>query len=257
MIETLRAMPIGWFIVVIFTATFMAAGGVYWLIMSLAAGERAKAFKAVSPAMLPPLGIIFGLFVAFIAAQVWGDLDRAHTAVNREASALRAIVLLSAGVPTEAAAKLRGLVQQQIEDAVTQEWPEMARGRETLRIAPHALTEALRLSLALAPADNGQTVAQREIVAAIQGAFDARRQRIIASQSHVNWIKWSGLLIEGLCMLVAIAMVHCDNRRGAALAMGLFATGIAVSVILIASHTGPFSGHVSVSPDVLRQVMPE
>jgi hypothetical protein len=38
--------------------------------------------------MLPPLGIIFELFVAFTAAQVWQDNERANTEVNREASAL-------------------------------------------------------------------------------------------------------------------------------------------------------------------------
>jgi hypothetical protein len=56
----------------------------------LATGARARSFKAVSPGLLPPLGIIFGLFVAFTAAQVWNDNERANTAVSREASALRA-----------------------------------------------------------------------------------------------------------------------------------------------------------------------
>ncbi len=51
--------------------------------------------------MLPPLGIIFGLFVAFIAAQVWNDNERANTAVDREASALRAVVVLAAAFPGE------------------------------------------------------------------------------------------------------------------------------------------------------------
>ena len=46
--------------------------------------------------MLPPLGIIFGLFVAFTASQVWNDNERANTAVDREASALRAVVVLAA-----------------------------------------------------------------------------------------------------------------------------------------------------------------
>jgi hypothetical protein len=47
------------------------------------------------------LGIIFGLFVAFIAAQVWGDSDRANAAVDREASALRSVVILAASFPGE------------------------------------------------------------------------------------------------------------------------------------------------------------
>src|SRR5262245_45203027 len=37
------------------------------------AGERGRAFKAISPGMLPPLGIIFGLFVAFIGRFIHGN----------------------------------------------------------------------------------------------------------------------------------------------------------------------------------------
>ena len=35
------------------------------------------------------MGIIFGLFVAFTAAQVWTDDEKAKTEIDREASALR------------------------------------------------------------------------------------------------------------------------------------------------------------------------
>jgi len=241
---------------VVFVVTYLVAGGLYWLVMALAVGERARAFKAISPGMLPPLGIIFGLLVAFIAAQVWGDLDRAHAAVNREASALRAIVLLAASFPGEPETQLRALVHRQIEDAVTHEWPAMARRRATLTMTPAPLAEALQVSLALTPRGDGQVAAQREILAAVENAFDARRQRILVSQSTVNWVKWTALLVQAVCTLLAIAMVHSDNRASAALAMGLFATGVAVSVVLISSHDRPFSGDLSVGPDVLLQVLP-
>ena len=36
---------------------------------------RARSFKAVSPGMLPPLGVLFALFIAFTASQVWTDND--------------------------------------------------------------------------------------------------------------------------------------------------------------------------------------
>lgn len=256
MMEWLHSLPLGWMALVVFVVTYLVAGGLYWLVMALAVGERARAFKAISPGMLPPLGIIFGLLVAFIAAQVWGDLDRAHAAVNREASALRAIVLLAASFPGEPETQLRALVHRQIEDAVTHEWPAMARRRATLTMAPAPLAEALQVSLALTPRGDGQVAAQREILAAVENAFDARRQRILVSQSTVNWVKWTALLVQAVCTLLAIAMVHSDNRASAALAMGLFATGVAVSVVLISSHDRPFSGDLSVGPDVLLQVLP-
>jgi hypothetical protein len=102
-----------------------------------------------------------------------------------------------------------------------------------------------------------RTVAQREIVAGLENAMDARRQRIILSRSSVNWVKWTCLFVQAGCTIVAIAVVHCDNRAAAAIAIGIFATGAAVSVLLIASHDRPFSGEISVKPDVLLQVRPE
>jgi hypothetical protein len=103
MSDWLHNLPIAWMALLVFVATYLVASGIYWVVMALAGAERARTFKAMSPGMLPPLGIIFGLFVAFVAAQVWGDLDRAQTAVNREASALRAVVLLIASFPEEPA----------------------------------------------------------------------------------------------------------------------------------------------------------
>ena len=96
MADWLHELPVIWMTVVIFAGTYAMPAAIYGIVVGLAAGERARAFKAVSPSMLPPLGIMFGLFVAFVAAQVWGDNDRAIAAVTRKASALRAVVLLAA-----------------------------------------------------------------------------------------------------------------------------------------------------------------
>jgi hypothetical protein len=45
------------------------------VVTRLAVDERARAFKALSPGMLPPLGIIFDLLVDFIAVQGGGNGD--------------------------------------------------------------------------------------------------------------------------------------------------------------------------------------
>src|SRR3954463_10870264 len=95
MSDWIHSRSVGWMAALVFGSTYLLALAIYWIVTRLATGERARAVKGVSPGLLPPLGIIFGLLVAFVAAQVWGDVDRANTAVNREASALRAVVLLS------------------------------------------------------------------------------------------------------------------------------------------------------------------
>ncbi len=256
MSDWLHNLPVIWMGLVVFGAIYLVAGLTYAIVDAVAVGERARAFKALSPGMLPPLGILFGLFVAFTAAQVWNDTDRANTAVIREASALRAVVILAASFPGEPEAHLRGLIQRYIEEATTQEWPMMAERTVTLTIAPQPLAEALQLTLALNPSSRGQENAQREIVTALENALEARRQRIIVSRSQVNLVKWSCLLVQAICMLLAVAMVHSDNRRTAGIAMGLFASGVAVSVFLILAHDRPFTGEISVGPQPLLQVLP-
>ena len=253
----LHHLPVVWMAVVVFGFTYLTAAAIYAGVTVLAVGEQARSFKMVSPGMLPPLGIIFGLFVAFTAAQVWNDNDRANAAVNREASALRAVVILAGSFPGEPEARLRNLVGRYIEETATREWPMMGRHTATLTPIPHLLVQALQLTLALTPDSEGQRIAQREIATAVENVFDARRQRIIISQSEVNLVKWSCILVQAVCALLAIAMVHSDNRLASTITMGIFATGVAASVLLIASHDGPFTGEISVGPDPLLQIMPE
>ena len=249
-------LPILWMTLVVIAATYLIAACVYLVTVRLAVGDRARAFKAFSPGMLPPLGIIFGLLVGFVAVQVWNDFDKAKIAVATEASALRAILLLDESFPEEQRTQLRTLINRHVDEAVNQEWPAMAHHSLTLASLPTHLVEALQLMLSLKPQDESQRIAQREMVAALHGAADARRQRLIISQSGVGPVKWSAILVSGLCALIAIAIVHSDNRLTCAIALALFATGIAVASLLIAGYGEPFSGDISVGPDLLQQVVP-
>jgi hypothetical protein len=255
--DWLLNLPIPAMTLVILAGTYLATAVTYLAVTRLAVGDRLRAFKAISPGMLPPLAVVFALLVGFLAAQVWSDADRASTAVNREASALRGVVLLADQFPGGTDARLRELVRQHIQTAVKEEWPAMARRGATLTIIPGALAQALKVAFELDPHTPGQAIAQREMVASIQNALDARRQRIVLSGSSVSAVKWGALLAQIALMLLAIALVHCDNPLANRIILAIFATGAAASLILIAAYSRPFGGAISVRPTLLEQVMPE
>lgn len=255
MSDWLFNLPVVWMAVVVFAATYLFAASIYWVVTRLAVNDRAGAFKAVSPGMLSPLGMLFALLVGFIAVEVWSNFDKAKVAVASEASALRAVVLLARTFPEEQKTRIHALIDRHIEEAINKEWPAMARQRATLSTLPAALIEALHGTLTLKPADDSQRTAQPEMVKALHTALDARRQRIVISQSTVGTVKWAAILLQGLCTLVAIAMVHSDNRLTCAIALTLFATGIALSLLLIAAYSRPFTGEISVGPNLLKQVI--
>jgi hypothetical protein len=107
------------------------------------------------------------------------------------------------------------------------------------------------------PQGPGQANVQRELIAVLEQALDARRQRIIVSLAAVSPVKWWCLYLQAACALLVIGLVHCDNRLGSAIAMALFATGVATSVLLIAAHDRPFAGQISIQPEPLLQIIPE
>ena len=166
------------------------------------------------------------------------------------------LVLLVHAFPGENETRMDALVRRHIREAAEEEWPAMAHQRATLTVVPAPLAQSLQLAIGLSPRTEGQKAAQREIVDSLQTALDARRQRIIVSESSVNWVKWTGVTLVALLTLIAIAFVHSGNRLTAALAMGIFAAAVGVSLMLIAAQERPFSGQFAVRPDVLIQVMP-
>jgi hypothetical protein len=252
----LHSLPVFWLVALVLGVAVVVTAAIYAVVMLLSTGERGRAFTSISPGLLPPMGIVFALLVGFLAAQVWSSGERAAGAVSEEASSLRSVVLMSSEFPGEPETRIRGLVRRHIEDAVTKEWPQMAEGGATLSVVPQPLADLQALALGLRPENPGQTIAQREIVRSIEHVLDSRRQRIIVSQSSVNGAKWGAVVSLAILTLFAIAFVHSGNRRGAAIAMALFALAASVAFVMIAAQERPFAGHFAVSPTHLEQVEP-
>src|SRR3954454_873352 len=125
-------LPVVWIAVVVLAGMGLLAAVIYAVVMRLAAGEHGDAVHAVSPGMLPPMGILFALIVGFLAVGVWGSVDRAQEAVDNEASALRSVVILSENLPPDIGDRMRALIRRQIDTAVDDEWPAMQEHRASL-----------------------------------------------------------------------------------------------------------------------------
>ena len=102
-------LSVVWMELVVFGLTYVVAALIYAVVVALARGTRASVFKEAPPGMLPPLGILFALFIAFTELEVSGNIGRANTAVDRETSAVKHILVLAASFPGEPEARLRAL----------------------------------------------------------------------------------------------------------------------------------------------------
>ena len=161
MSDWLHNLPLFWMSLLVFGITYLVTAAIYALISVFAVGERARSFKAISPGLLSPLGIIFALFVAFTASQVWTDTEKAKAEIDREASALRTVVILATIFPKEAETQLRGMIRRYIADAATQEWSMMANRTANPRAIPGGLAEHCRQLLLWCQAAKGRDCSTR------------------------------------------------------------------------------------------------
>ena len=254
-IDWLHSLSIVWLVLVVCAATALVTVAIYVSVTRLAAAGHVD-LGAVSPGLLPPMALVFGLLIGFLAAEVWSSNSNAQQAVDSEASALRSVDLLDRDFPAADQRRMDLLIRGYIEQAVTHEWPAMAQQNATLVAAPPQLALALQVALGLPADDPGRAIAQREIVTSLEAALDARRQRIIISESAVNSAKWAGVIALGILTLIAIACVHSANRRTTAIAMALWASAIVVSLLMIGVQDRPFAGPYRVQPTPLIQVEP-
>lgn len=217
----------------------------------------AAAFKAISPVTLTPLAVIFGLLVGFLTNQVWNDAAGASAAVTREAGALRTLVILAERLDRAERESILAMVRAHVRSAVQEEWPAMADHRADWRTMALDDSTALEVILTLPSQSPAVQQVQSALVSALRDAQQARRERIVISQSYINPVKWAVLVVLAVLLLSTIAMIHCDNRLASLLSMLVFATGVSACLTLIASHNHPFTGEISMGPQLLQQALPD
>jgi membrane protease YdiL (CAAX protease family) len=67
--------------------------------------------------------------------------------------------------------------------------------------------------------------------------------------------RWSALSLPSVASCIIASLVHANNRRACAITLTLFAAGVALSALLIAAYSRPFTGEISVTPELLKQVI--
>lgn len=256
MVRWLAHAPLPLLMATIFIAMYAAA--VLALAVLYLARRRGHlaALGPLSPGLLSPLGLIFGLLVGFLVADVWADRGRAVGAVGAEASALRDVDLLSNAFPVQQP-QIRQLLRDQIDTYVRTEWPQMADGQATLTIAPEKLVQIQGIALGLPTQTDGQRVAQDRLVSSVDRALEARRTRLVLSNSAIDPLRLTGLFLVAATTLAAMGCVQADRLRRAATALVLLATAMAIAMTLLVAQAAPFAGYSAIKPDLLLQVKPE
>lgn len=166
------------------------------------------------------ISMVFALFLAFHAADIWSHKRSAERAFIQAGSAIKRFGELVSptqmNVPEAAAAVRRYVV------AVKEEEWTQHRNQKASDKAAVALRDLQAITVRIARDMPGPAAAQA--FALVDDIATTRSDRLWIGRNHTEFHSWLAVLLIGFMTHLAVASVHLDRPRAGALALGLLAT---------------------------------
>jgi hypothetical protein len=227
-------------ILIPFVLLYLIAVGIVWLTHLSPARPFFASCIGIAGPFFASVAVLFGLFSAFLANDVQHRNADLKAAVFREADGVRTILRLAealgaAGKPITAA------TVGYAESELAKERPAMGRQGG----APEDLGALRNLTFAvLAPGLTATlpTAAHQAMLDGLVEVRQARLERLTLTAGVSDPMNWLAMLVLGVLTQIAVAVVQLERLRPQALALFVFTTAFAATVVLIGLARDPFSG---------------
>lgn len=233
----------------------LGALATYWLLIKSPWATWLSKEDPVPP-FFTAITVLFALFAAMLASDIWTRHKDANTAQVAEASAIRSLIETASLLPKADGQQMILLIDNYVDAVVTKEWPAMHIGDATRREA--AMPETRRLEsgvLGLLVRTNQPKAIETRAINAIDNLRTARLQRLTIAFDGISYAKWRALLAFGLLSLVAIGVVHLRRPRAMGISLFITATSILLTMAILTNNKSPYSGTSPVKPQMLENAI--
>jgi len=207
----------------------------------------------VAGPILNTVGTVLAVMMSFMVVGVWQEYDVAGQNVQTEASALSDLHHLGDAFPRSDRLLLHAAVDRYITQVISDEWPRMAHGGES--VAAHRTAYEIQNIVArFMPRNPAQSAVQQEGLTLANRLLDARRTRIYENETGIPMVLWATMLFAG-AVTIGLAFYFRVDRPGAQYVMVIALTAVVTAIfVLTAELDYPFRGDVSIKPQPFMHV---
>lgn len=217
-----------------------------WLIRRLVPATREGFDAEVSSQMLGVVASLLGLLLAFVIVIEYQNFGSAQDNVGQEADSLAAITRDSDALAPAEGALVRAAIGTYVRTVVTDEWPQLREGRDSVRASKdvNAIYAALE---AAKPTTPQATAFYDDSVKQLNAALIARRNRLDAAAGGIPSLVLALILVGALVILGYVMLVGSRSFWFHAIGACSIALVIALSLVVLVDLSYPFSGSLNVS----------
>lgn len=200
------------------------------------------------------VGVIYGVLLPFVVADVWGEFRVAQGEIAAEALALEGLIIDAAQFSDIMEADIRRAVRDYASSVIDDEWATMAWGNESEESRQKVKTIELILRQAEVNTPREQE-AFAQMLRQMDQIAEHRDSRLVQSRLHLPGVMWGLILFGGFIVITYTYLYGVESLRSQMLMTAALATVIATVVIVILALDYPFSGNLRPEPDYFERVL--
>jgi hypothetical protein len=197
------------------------------------------------------IAILFSLFSAFVANDIWIRLEAARSAVIHEADGIQLMMRLTEGLSAGETKFMYNALKAHVKTAVEDEWGQMEQGKSSEK-AVQSLSNIVEAIVTFEVGKNEGPEFQGRLLATFIQIRDNWRIRTEIAKDRSFTIKWFGMIIFGFLTQIAIACAHASKPKSMFIAQTIFALAFATPISLLIMNEFPFSHMTPISSEPLQ-----
>jgi hypothetical protein len=222
-----------------------------WLIRRFVPPTREGFDAEVSSQMLGVVASLLGLLLAFVIVIEYQNFGSAQANVGQEADSLAAITRDSGALSPADGALVRAAIGKYVRAVVTDEWPDLREGRESVQ-ASNDVDGIYSALQAAKPTSPEATAFYDDSVRQINAALIARRDRLDAAAGGLPSLILALVLVGALVILFYVMLVGSRSFWFHTIGALAIALVVALSLVVLIDLSYPFSGSLVVSSTPFR-----
>ena len=216
--------------------------------------ERLGHSQDVVAVMFAAVSVLYTVLLAFLVVLVWEQFNGAQESTEQEAVKISNLLRDANAFPPQERNKLQGRLITYTQSVIDDEWPTMAHGKSsptTAKIYQHVWDGYYDYQ----PRTSEEQRFYDESITRLNDLGQARRLRVISSESSIPSIMWIMLVIGGVVTIAYLYLFAISDAVLQGVMIASVAGLLAFILFLILSLDHPFAGQVKVAPDAYSDIL--